>query len=296
MALIPISANTTSVQGTSADDTFAVASGVSLSAAMAIHGAGGRNRLNFTGRLNPLYGLAFSKCSNLQLLDFSTGANGATAVLDSRAREAGLQLVKGSNKADTLNARSFGTAALILEGQDGDDSIWSGEGPDSIKGGTGTDFIDGGNGGDTLEGGDQSDVINGGDGDDHITGIDPLDPSRGKGCIDLLTGGIGNDSFILGDRQASYYTDGNTSSAGANDYAYIRDFSPGDTIILKGKSSDYILKLTYPAIYSIYQNDSIGAGCHPTAWDSKDDLIAMVQVNSNGFNLSLSNAAQFSFL
>jgi len=296
MAIFNISASTKSVQGTSADDTFVVASGISLTAAVSIQGAGGRNRLSFTGALKPLDGRAFSTCNTLQLLDFSAGVNGVNAVLDNQARSAGLQQITGSSHADVLDTRTFGAAALHIHTQNGDDTIWAGDGADTIEGGSGQDMIVGGAGDDRLEGGNDSDVINGGAGNDRITGIDPLDVSRGKGCIDLLTGGSGNDRFILGDRQASFYTDGATSTAGTNDYAYIRDFAVGDKIVLKGSNADYFLKSTESSLYSLYRNDSVGAGCHPTAWDSKDDLIAMVQVSTKGLKLSLSQTGQFSFL
>lgn len=114
----------------------------------------------------------------------------------------------------------------ILFGGDGDDIIYGGNGNDIIDvgsgsniayGGAGSDFIYGGNGNDILSGGDGNDEIYGGDGDDTLTGGEGADYIQGDGSTagnetidgnvylvtsdDILIGGRGNDSFIIGSEE-----------------------------------------------------------------------------------------------
>ena len=60
---------------------------------------------------------------------------------------------------------------------------------------------------------------------------------RGRGTIDRLTGGGGNDQFLLGDRSGAYYNDGDPATDGSADLAVITDFNAGDTITLYGSAS-----------------------------------------------------------
>jgi uncharacterized repeat protein (TIGR01451 family) len=78
----------------------------------------------------------------------------------------------------------------------------------------------------------------GGLGNDILVGIIPSQHNPGTGEIDLLTGSQGSDTFVLGDKNSTFY-----GGAGAKDYALIQDLnSPeGDSIQLKGSSNDYVL-------------------------------------------------------
>ena len=79
------------------------------------------------------------------------------------------------------------------------------------------DKIVGDDTGNILTGGSGDDIVTGGNGNDIITGCNSA--ARGVGEVDILTGGGGADTFVLGDRNGSFYV-GN----GKNDYASIRDF------------------------------------------------------------------------
>ncbi len=78
---------------------------------------------------------------------------------------------------------------------------------------------------------------------DEIVGVRSNSRNPGRNERDMLMGGGEGDRFILGDSNQVYYTDGDTSSYGTGDFAYIRDFnmSEGDVIQLHGEASDYRL-------------------------------------------------------
>ena len=104
---------------------------------------------------------------------------------------------------------------------------------DSIDGGAGNDNIWGFGGNDELIGGSGNDYIYGGDGDDYIIGVDRYGGGN-YGEIDVLTGGDGRDTFVLGTSARAYYQ--------MNDnFAIIRDFDSyeGDRLQVTGSSSDY---------------------------------------------------------
>ena len=90
--------------------------------------------------------------------------------------------------------------------------------------------------------------LNGGAG----TGNDTLSAAgsnRGVGQRDTLTGGNGNDVFILADENGSFYDDGTSSSTGVADFAYITDFnaSQDDSLVLSGSAEEYSLVSGSPA-------------------------------------------------
>ena len=87
-----------------------------------------------------------------------------------------------------LTSLSFSYGDIVINGEDGDDVLWSNSGNDQISGGNGNDNIQSGTGDDQISGGDGDDVIKAFDGNDQITG--------NKGS-DTLIGGAGNDQFIF---------------------------------------------------------------------------------------------------
>ncbi|MCC3527801.1 MAG: hypothetical protein JGK21_05345, partial [Microcoleus sp. PH2017_22_RUC_O_B] len=156
----------------------------------------------------------------------------------------------GENDASTKNNK--GVVALNLSGTANNDNLAGGGANDNIRGGAGIDKITGGDGNDSLFGDAGGDILNGGrgndsvfggtggdrifgdDGDDVLTGADAA-AGRGLGEIDTLTGGVGRDRFVLGTSGAAFYSDGNLSTSGVNDYSLIADFnSLEDTIQLSG--------------------------------------------------------------
>ncbi|MBE9242639.1 beta strand repeat-containing protein [Synechocystis salina] len=105
-------------------------------------------------------------------------------------------------------------------------------------------FISGNEANNTLIGNAGNDTLFGDLGNDILIAVNSTNSSPGKGEIDLFAGDLGADRFILGDANWLGYDDG-ISSPGSNDYADIIDFesNEGDTIQLKGRSSDYILNV-----------------------------------------------------
>jgi Ca2+-binding RTX toxin-like protein len=108
-------------------------------------------------------------------------------------------------------------------------------------------------------GGNDFDFLNGGKGNDTLTGTDGV--ARGVGEQDTLLGTEGTDSFILGDKNGSFY-----QSNGNLDRALILDFSFGEKIQLGADEA-----------YNLEANSS-GFKIFLTT-DSKNDLIADVKTN-----------------
>lgn len=110
----------------------------------------------------------------------------------------------GTNSADFIvgnNLGNFidgGAGNDVIAGGAGDDILIGGDGNDVISGGGGNDIIDAGNGNDVVTGGSGNDTIFGGDGNDIIAGGSGDDTIFGGDGDDIMTGGAGSD-FIQGD-------------------------------------------------------------------------------------------------
>lgn len=106
----------------------------------------------------------------------------------------------------------------------------------------------------------ESDTITGTDGNDIITGI-PANGNLtqgGSNQVDILSGGGGADTFILGDSRGAFYTHGDPNTYGSGsygDYAIITDFNPdeGDRIQLHDNA-------TYLILYAQDISDADGDG------------------------------------
>ena len=129
--------------------------------------------------------------SNSAKIDVIAISSGATTVLtgttaaDVIAGTSGSDSITGDSANDVITGAG-GTD--IIDGSAGDDILIGGNASDSIDGGIGADTIFGFDGNDTLNGGTGADVIIGGSGADSITG--------GVGA-DIMTGGAGADSFTF---------------------------------------------------------------------------------------------------
>ncbi|WP_347312607.1 S8 family serine peptidase [Defluviimonas sp. SAOS-178_SWC] len=129
----------------------------------------------------------------------------------------GSDTVNGGDGNDKING---GGGDDIFNGDSGADWIAGGDGNDTINGGTGYDTIYGGNGNDIVNGGDGRDTVHLGGGDDQYTdtaqndgnardivfgmgGNDTIDGGGGDDWLnggadsDVLTGGVGADSFVF---------------------------------------------------------------------------------------------------
>jgi subtilisin family serine protease len=79
-------------------------------------------------------------------------------------------------------------------------------------------------------------------GADTISGVPQSGTFLGRGTIDMLTGGAGNDIFVFGDVRGVFYNDGSARSAGTGDYARVMDFQLGDKIQLSDDVAAYFLR------------------------------------------------------
>lgn len=174
----------------------------------------------------------------------------------------------GGNAASPNGHLLFSDGKDSLDGGQGNDSLFGGSGNDTLLGGSQNDTLMGGLGDDYLNGGLHDDTLIGGRGDDHLRddsgvnrfiGVQSGD-GFGRGEIDILTGGAGDDTFVLGDHNGvTFYNDRdnllgsggdglNTPITQAQGYALIRNFhSIYDTIELANGSSadDYLLQTGY---------------------------------------------------
>jgi Ca2+-binding RTX toxin-like protein len=143
----------------------------------------------------------------------------------------GILLLDGNDSLQSFQAFD----RLLINGNQGNDSIAGGLNDDIIFGGRDQDVLFGGNGGneqlfgnlgndvlaggpgnDSIYGGQQDDRLNGDDGEDQLfgdLGNDVLDGDAGR---DSLTGGPGSDIFVFDPGEASF---------DINDVDEIRDFT-----------------------------------------------------------------------
>ena len=153
----------------------------------------------------------------------------------------------------------------------------------------GDDRLEGRDGNDLLIGNTGSDTLLGGNGDDVLVGT-AIGTGRGpavdRGEVDILTGGAGGDTFVLGTVIGSqnpiiYYNDGYTTNAGrdiagdgtqsGNNRAIILDFGAGDHLLMAGIASDY-RSVQVGRNTLIYLRDGIDSNGNPDA--TNDELIA----------------------
>ena len=172
----------------------------------------------------------------------------------------------GQGNNDTLNGGETGNDTL--NGGGGNDNLFGITGDDFLNGSIGNDSILGGDGRDTLVGAQGNDTLNGGSGIDFLNGT--LNSARGLGERDFMSGGVGNDRFILSNLTSTFYLD---AGLGGISFARIQDFSFGDKIILEGTSSKYRLAVSSGSTFILFKE--------PGA----DDAVALIE-NTAGLNLN----------
>ena len=237
-----------------------------------VYGGGGNDRFDFGYGKDTVYGGS----GDDTISSFYGADDGATAY--------------GESGDDVITVISLDDNKL--SGGEGFDSIWGGIGVDTILGGNDDDTLFGLNdndrlygeeGNDIIVGGYGSDVLSGGNGDDTLSGLryngidySNSDTSNDK---DMIFGGNGSDTFVLGLSGAKSFHDDNEAS----DLTYIEDFKSGeDKIQLSGYSFLYTLT---------------GVGSNTNIYldkgeNNENELIAIVKGNSG---LSL-DSSDFTFV
>ena len=121
-----------------------------------------------------------------------------------------------------------------------------------------------------------SDTLIGGDGNDRLAGVQASGSKAaalGRGQIDVLTGGLGADTFVLGDARGVFYDDRRNNNLGSADYASITDFRSGEDK-LQLRNANYFTTLSN-GVTSIYWDRN--ANNHfDTTGKNRDELIAMI--------------------
>ena len=121
-----------------------------------------------------------------------------------------------------------------------------------------------------------------------IRGVPTGSTLRGRGTVDKLTGGAGNDNFVLADTSGVFYDDGNPTVSETKDMAWITDFSAGDKIILSGSAANYKLSSAfYSSLRGVLINALLPA--------STPEPIGFVQ-SATLASLNLTNPNQFTYL
>ncbi|MBD1903624.1 hypothetical protein NDI44_27525 [Trichocoleus sp. DQ-A3] len=154
----------------------------------------------------------------------------------------------------------------LVFGQGGADLLIGGNGKDELRGDDGNDSLFGGADNDKLVGGKGQDFLFGGEGNDVLTGYSFL----GVDEKDVLSGGGGADTFVLGDTIGSHYLE--------SGFATITDFksSEGDKIRINGSIFDSSYTLTKTQNFS-------GGSALDTLIHKNGNLIAVVQDTTNVF-------------
>lgn len=164
---------------------------------------------------------------------------------------------RGTSGNDYYNY--MGTEELFAYGYGGNDTIYGNTNNDTLLGNTGNDYLNGWSGNDYLFGESGSDTLVGGSGNDFLYGSDSTTYNSGE--YDVLNGGSGMDTFVLGQSWGNHY-----QGAG---HAIIQDYnSLYDYIQVKGSASSFRLDKS--------QNLVGGAGID-TAIYSGSDLLAIAQ-------------------
>ena len=105
-------------------------------------------------------------------------------------------------------------------------------------------------GNDTLYGGSGNDTLEGGAGNDVLEGTDAI--AAGYFETDVLGGGLGADTFVVGNANQAYYLGG-----GDKDYVLIQDFNAAEDIVqLHGAASDYTQQQQGGDTYLTYQGNT----------------------------------------
>jgi hypothetical protein len=235
--------------------------------------------------------------NGLQGDDKLRGGNGDDIVLGGEGNDiiSGDHVPEQTTRSNDILLGGQGDDKLF--GRIGDDTLLGGDDSDQLFGGSGRDLLYGGNGNDQLFGGivagdlsfnpfsDGVDRLIGGGGNDYLDGgigSDYLDGSdatlRGAGELDLLTGGEGADTFVLGNQVGAYYTQGGVSQ----DFAVMIGFEQAsDKVRLHGNASQYVL--AYDSAANSTALGYLGSGSFELVGVFADQDLSAMSLTSSAF-------------
>lgn len=153
----------------------------------------------------------------------------------------GILLLAGN---DNLQTQPFNSDNLAVNGNQGNDTIVSGNGFDTVYGGqdndrlfsgANNDLIFGNLGNDSMEGGLNSDTLYGGQGDDILNGDEEGDLLFGDRGNDIIDGDLGVDTLIGGADNDTFVFDPFEASFLLRDVDEIRDFQAGNSPFIGDK-------------------------------------------------------------
>jgi Ca2+-binding RTX toxin-like protein len=219
-------------------------------------------------------GLGFIHASKVGPLKFIATRTGAKIGDRLTVKNIESFFVIGSKQNDTINLSEFVADPALRPS-----SLYGYSGADKLAGSAAIDYLEGGSGNDELIGNDGNDTLVG-----IFTGSDELVQfapdaiaNPGLGEVDQLTGGAGQDTFILADPALGiFYDDDNGTTPGTNDFAFIKDYSvaQNDVIQLKGAVSDY--RFTRNISVKVNNVEYKGTGIYLRVPGSQRELIGLV--------------------
>ncbi|MDX2215457.1 MAG: calcium-binding protein [Oculatellaceae cyanobacterium bins.114] len=195
-----------------------------------------------TGGTTPPPGLLLASVStppelDVLVLDYSVGDTGSGMAMsgDPRSQTGFAFRTVAPGSETVLDAIAFSQfERLDVTGTSQDDVLFGSDGYDTLRGQAGSDRLVGNRGNDELLGGDGNDILIGTNNTNYGSGEFNNFPRD----IDILNGGVGADTFVLGEINTRFY-----SNAQAGDYGLITDFNlgEGDRIQLQGIQARYVL-------------------------------------------------------
>jgi Ca2+-binding RTX toxin-like protein len=230
------------LNGGAGNDSLLVSSGAILGQSSVVGGIG-TDTLALTIDALSITDADFTRVSTVEVFKTANGNN--RVLLGTAAQTAGIATVVGGSGKDTLDANAF-TQALVLDGGQGDNSLFGGAGNDSLISYDGADALDGGVGIDTMIGGKGSDTYYLGDDDEWIVeneatgaGANYIIVQDNVSSYNTLTGG-GDATFVVSALVEQIGTDGNDTLVGTPLKDTISGLG-GDDVITGDRGADSLL-------------------------------------------------------
>ena len=170
--------------------------------------------------------------NDVLIIDYSVGdiGRGLEMTLDLTGNT-GIAQRATANSLSILDSVTFSEFEIYqIKGTSKSDLLIGGDKDDILQGGAGNDRIVGNYGNDKLFGGDGDDILEA----TLAYYFNDSNERRSKIDIDILSGGLGADTFVLADANSQFYDQGRDKN-----YALITDFNPneGDRLQLKADTA-----------------------------------------------------------